>query len=100
MPDQRNKRKTRIGVVVSNKMDSSCVVKVVTSGPHPFFRKVVKKNKKLYVHDEKKAARVGDEVLVMETRPLSRLKRWRLVKILKRNESVLKPIEDLEETQK
>lgn len=82
----RNKRKTRIGQVLRSKMDKTCVVKVVTTSPHPFFHKVMKKNKKLYVHDEKNEAKAGDEVLVMETKPLSRLKRWRLVKILKRKE--------------
>jgi small subunit ribosomal protein S17 len=80
----RKKRKTRLGLVVSNRMNKTCVVKVVRVAQHKFYKKVIKKSRKFYVHDEKNAAGVGDLVLISETRPLSRLKRWRLVKILKK----------------
>jgi len=76
-------RKTRVGEVVSNKMDKTLVVKTITRVPHPKFGKIVKHVKKFYVHDEKNEAKVGDRVSIMETRPLSRLKRWRLVEIIK-----------------
>jgi small subunit ribosomal protein S17 len=76
-------RKIRVGKVVSNKMDKTLVVKIITRVPHPTFYKIVKQVKKLYVHDEKNEAKVGDRVSIMETRPLSKLKRWRLVEVLK-----------------
>ncbi len=75
-------RKTRVGVVVSNKMAKTAVVETVTRVPHPKFRKIIKQSKKFYAHDEENKAQVGDRVRIMETRPLSRLKRWRLVEIL------------------
>lgn len=76
-------RKTRVGQVVSNKMDKTAVVETVSRVPHPKFGKIVKHTKKFYVHDEENKAQVGDVVEIMETRPLSKLKRWRLVSILK-----------------
>lgn len=79
----RGLRKTRIGTVISNKMSKTAVVETVTRVPHPKFRKIVKQSKKFYVHDEANTAQVGDLVRIMETRPLSRLKRWRLVEVLK-----------------
>ena len=79
----RNLRKTRVGTVISNKMSRTAVVETVTRVPHPKFRKIVKQSKKFYVHDENNTAQVGDLVRIMETRPLSRLKRWRLVEVLK-----------------
>ncbi len=75
-------RKTRVGVVVSNKMAKTAVVETVTRVPHAKFRKIIKQSKKFYAHDEENKAQVGDRVRIMETRPLSRLKRWRLVEIL------------------
>ena len=75
-------RKTRVGVVVSNKMAKTAIVETVTRVPHPKFRKIIKQSKKYYAHDEENKAQVGDRVRIMETRPLSRLKRWRLVEIL------------------
>ena len=81
--DKRGLRKTRIGVVVSNKMQKTAVVETVTRVPHPKFRKIVKQSKKFYAHDEESKAQVGDLVRIMETRPLSKLKRWRLVEVLK-----------------
>lgn len=81
--DDRGLRKTRVGTVVSNKMAKTAVVETVTRVPHPKFRKIVKQSKRFYVHDEANSAQVGDLVRIMETRPLSRLKRWRLVEVLK-----------------
>ena len=79
----RNLRKTRVGVVVSNKMAKTAVIETVTRVPHPKFRKIVKHSTKFYAHDEESKAQVGDLVRIMETRPLSKLKRWRLVEVLK-----------------
>ena len=79
----RQRRKTRVGVVLSDKMDKTIVVGVVRRVPHPKFRKIVKKTTKLYAEDNAGEAKIGDRVRVMETRPLSKLKRWRLVEILK-----------------
>ncbi|HRJ71521.1 MAG TPA: 30S ribosomal protein S17 [Terrimicrobiaceae bacterium] len=80
---ERNLRKTRVGEVVSDAMDKTIVVSTVTRVPHKKFGKIIKHVKKFYVHDEKNEAKVGDRVSIMETRPLSRLKRWRLVEVLK-----------------
>jgi small subunit ribosomal protein S17 len=76
-------RKTRVGEVISDKMDKTIVVKTVTRVPHPVFGKIVKQVKKFHVHDEKNEAKVGDRVSIMETRPLSRHKRWRLVEVIR-----------------
>ena len=81
--EARALRKTRVGIVVSNKMDKTAVIETVTRVPHPKFRKIVKQSKKFYAHDEENKAQVGDLVRIMETRPLSRLKCWRLVEVLK-----------------
>jgi small subunit ribosomal protein S17 len=80
----RGRRKERVGKVLSNKMAKTIVVEVQRRFPHPRFRKVVKEYKKFYVHDEKGEARPGDRVRIEETRPLSKLKRWRLVEVLDR----------------
>ena len=77
----RNLRKTRVGKVVSNKMDKTIVVAVETSEKHPLYKKVMKTTYKLKAHDEENVAQIGDIVEVMETRPLSKDKRWRLVSI-------------------
>jgi small subunit ribosomal protein S17 len=79
----RGLRKTRVGVVVSNKMAKTAVVETVTRVPHPKFRKIIKQSSKFYAHDEENKAQIGDLVRIMETRPLSKLKRWRLVEVLK-----------------
>lgn len=76
-------RKTRVGQVVSDAMDKTIVVSTTTRVPHKKFGKIVKHVKRFHVHDEKNEAKIGDRVSIMETRPLSRLKRWRLVEILK-----------------
>jgi len=80
---KRHLRKTRIGEVVSNKMEKTIVVAVIRRVPHAKFGKIVKRTKKLYAHDEKNQCSIGDLVRVEETRPLSRLKRWQLVEVLK-----------------
>ncbi|MBK1882831.1 30S ribosomal protein S17 [Luteolibacter pohnpeiensis] len=75
-------RKTRVGVVVSNKMEKTIVVEHVARVPHPKFNKIVKRSKKYYVHDEDAKAAIGDRVRIIETKPLSKLKRWALEEIL------------------
>ena len=77
----RNVRKTREGVVVSDCQAKTIVVEVVRKTAHPLYKKVVKSTKKYYAHDEEKKAKVGDKVSIEETRPLSKLKRWRLVEV-------------------
>jgi small subunit ribosomal protein S17 len=77
------RRKQRVGQVVSAKMDKTLTVAVIRRVPHPVFGKIVKKTTKLYAHDEQNAAKIGDRVLVEECRPLSKLKRWTLVEVLK-----------------
>lgn len=79
----RSLRKTRVGEVVSDKMDKTIIVRTVTRVPHPKFGKITKHITKFHAHDEKNEAKIGDRVSIMETRPLSRLKRWRLVEVLK-----------------
>ena len=79
----RGLRKTRIGEVVSDKMDKTIVVKIVTRVPHPKFGKIIKQTSKFHAHDEKNEAKIGDRVSITETRPLSSKKRWRLVEIIK-----------------
>jgi small subunit ribosomal protein S17 len=80
---RRGLRKTRTGQVVSNKMQKTIVVQTVTRVPHPMFGKIVKQSKKFYAHDEEGKAKIGDTVRIVETRPLSKTKRWRLVEIIK-----------------
>ena len=79
---ERNLRKTRVGVVVSDKMDKTIVVAVKDSVQHPLYKKILKRTKKFKAHDENNECRIGDKVKVMETRPLSKDKRWRLVEIM------------------
>jgi small subunit ribosomal protein S17 len=81
---ERNLRKVRIGKVVSDKMDKTIVVAIVDNVKHPLYGKIVKRTSKLKAHDENNECRVGDRVKVMETRPLSKEKRWRLVEIVER----------------
>lgn len=82
---ERNLRKTRIGNVVSNKMDKTIVVAVETKVRHPLYGKIINKTTKFKAHDENNDANIGDKVMIMETRPLSKDKRWRLVKIMERS---------------
>ncbi|CAB4535146.1 unannotated protein [freshwater metagenome] len=81
---ERAPRKVREGIVSSSKMDRTLVIEVIERVRHPKYNKFVTRTKKLYAHDEANDANVGDRVRVMETRPLSKLKRWRLVEILER----------------
>ena len=81
---ERNLRKTMTGVVTSDKMDKTITVSVVNNVKHPLYGKIVKRTYKLQAHDENNECRVGDRVRVMETRPLSKSKRWRLVEIVEK----------------
>ena len=82
--EERNLRKTRVGKVVSDKMDKTIVVAVVDNVKHPLYGKIVKRTYKLKAHDENNECKMGDRVKVMETRPLSKDKRWRLVEIVEK----------------
>lgn len=81
---ERSLRKTRIGIVVSNKMDKTITVAIERRVPHPIYKKYFKKTTTLMAHDEKKECGLGDKVKIMETRPLSKNKRWRLVEIVEK----------------
>ncbi|MDD2568086.1 MAG: 30S ribosomal protein S17 [Clostridia bacterium] len=81
---ERNSRKTRIGIVVSDKMDKTIVVRVETRVAHPLYGKIIRSSKKFKAHDENNEARFGDKVLMVETRPLSKDKCWRLQEILEK----------------
>ncbi len=80
----RSRRKVRVGTVVSNRMQKSIVVSIVRRVPHPIYKKYFKRTSRLMAHDEKGEAGIGDTVRIMETRPLSKQKRWRLVEILEK----------------
>ena len=82
--EKRNLRKERVGLVVSNKMDKSIVVQIVRKYRHPVYGKFVRKSNKFVAHDEKNDCNIGDTVRIMETRPLSKRKNWRLVEIIER----------------
>ena len=81
---ERNLRKTRVGKVVSDKMDKTVVVSIEDNVKHPLYKKIIKKTVKLKAHDENNQCGIGDRVLVMETRPLSKDKRWRVVEIIEK----------------
>ena len=81
---ERNLRKTRVGLVTSDKMDKTIVVSVTDNVKHPLYNKIVKRTYKLKAHDENNECRIGDRVKVMETRPISKDKRWRLVEIVEK----------------
>ncbi|MDX1951409.1 MAG: 30S ribosomal protein S17 [Verrucomicrobiota bacterium] len=89
---ERSQRKERTGDVISNKMNKTIVVRVERRFRHPQFKKVVTQYRKFYAHDEKNEARVGDIVRIEETRPLSKMKSWRLVKVVERNEEAAAPV--------
>ena len=84
MAEERNSRKVKIGKVVSNKMEKTIVVAIEYSVKHPLYGKVVKRTYKLKAHDENNVCAIGDKVKVMETRPLSKDKRWRLVEVVEK----------------
>ena len=81
---ERNLRKTRVGIVTSDKMNKTIVVSIVDNVKHPLYGKIVKRTYKLKAHDENNECKIGDRVKVMETRPLSKDKRWRLVEIVEK----------------
>ena len=83
---ERGHKKERLGEVVSSKMAKTIIVRVERRFPHPQFKKVVTSYKKFYAHDEKREAKVGDRVLIAETRPLSKTKSWRLVQVVEKNQ--------------
>ena len=87
MSAERGHRKTRMGTVVSDKMDSTCVVRVERRGAHPVYKKVVRRYKKYLVHDEQGRCKVGDIVRIVECRPLSKRKRWRYMETVRSNEA-------------
>jgi len=80
--ETKTAKKTRVGVVVSDKMTKTIIVEVERRVPHPQFKKIVRKTTKFYAHDEEGKAKVGDKVLIKESRPLSKLKRWTLLEVL------------------
>ncbi len=82
---ERKLRKTRVGTVVSDKMDKTVVVAIADNVSHPLYKKIIKRTVKFKAHDEENSAHVGDKVEIMETRPLSKDKRWRIVRIVERS---------------
>ena len=81
---ERNLRKERVGLVVSDKMDKTVVVEITDKSKHPLYKKTITKTKRIKAHDENNECGVGDKVMVMETRPLSKTKRWRVVNIIEK----------------
>jgi len=81
---ERNLRKTRVGKVVSDKMDKTIVIAIEDNVKHPLYKKIIKRTVKLKAHDENNTCGIGDRVLVMETRPISKDKRWRLVEVIEK----------------
>jgi small subunit ribosomal protein S17 len=86
----RGNRKERVGEVISAKMAKTIVVRVERRFPHPQYRKIVTAYTKFYAHDEKNEAKAGDRVLIQETRPLSKLKRWRLIEVVEKGEEIIR----------
>ena len=84
MSEVRNLRKTRVGVVVSDKMDKTVVVAIKDNVKHPLYKKIIKRTVKFKAHDEQNACGIGDKVMIMETRPLSKDKRWRVAQIIEK----------------
>ena len=84
MAEERNLRKTRVGTVVSNRMDKTVTVAIVDNVIHPVYGKIIKHTLKVHAHDENNECGVGDKVEIMETRPLSKTKRWRVVEIIEK----------------
>ena len=82
--EKRNLRKTRVGIVASNKMDKTVVVAIEDTVKHPLYKKIIKNTIRLKAHDENNTCNVGDKVLIMETRPLSKDKRWRVAEIIEK----------------
>ncbi|MBQ8849851.1 MAG: 30S ribosomal protein S17 [Clostridia bacterium] len=84
MTEERNLRKTRVGYVVSDKMDKTVVISIEDNVKHPVYGKIIKRTLKVHAHDEENACGIGDKVEIMETRPLSKTKRWRIVKVIEK----------------
>ena len=84
MTEERALRKVRVGMVVSDKMDKTCVVAIEDNVKHPVYGKIIKRTLKVHAHDEKNECGVGDKVRIMETRPLSKTKRWRIVEVIEK----------------
>ena len=84
MTEERALRKTRVGIVVSNKMDKTVVIAIEDNVKHPVYGKIIKRTLKVHAHDENGACGIGDKVEIMETRPLSKTKRWRVVEIIEK----------------
>ena len=84
MTEERNLRKTRTGIVVSNKMDKTVVIAIEDNVKHPIYGKIIKRTLKVHAHDEKNECGISDKVSIMETRPLSKTKRWRVVTIIEK----------------
>lgn len=84
MSEERNQRKTRVGKVVSDKMDKTVVVAVIDNVRHPLYKKIMKRTVKFKAHDEQNACGIGDTVMIMETRPISKDKRWRVCEIIEK----------------
>ena len=82
--EERNLRKSRVGIVVSNKMDKTVVVAIRDNVVHPMYGKIIKRTLKVHAHDESNMCGIGDKVSIMETRPLSKTKRWRIVEIIEK----------------
>ena len=82
--EERNLRKSRVGIVVSNKMEKTIVVAIRDNVVHPMYGKIIKRTLKVHAHDEANACGIGDKVSIMETRPLSKTKRWRIVEIIEK----------------
>ena len=84
MTEERNLRKTRVGYVVSDKMDKTVVIAIEDNVKHPVYGKIIKRTLKVHAHDEENACGIGDKVEIMETRPLSKTKRWRIVRVIEK----------------
>ena len=84
MTEERNLRKTRVGYVVSDKMDKTVVISIEDNVKHPVYGKIIKRTLKVHAHDEENTCGIGDKVEIMETRPLSKTKRWRIVRIIEK----------------
>ena len=84
MTEERNLRKTRVGYVVSDKMNKTVVIAIEDNVKHPVYGKIIKRTLKVHAHDEENACGIGDKVEIMETRPLSKTKRWRVVKVIEK----------------
>ena len=84
MTEERNLRKSRVGYVVSDKMDKTVVIAIEDNVKHPVYGKIIKRTLKVHAHDEENACSIGDKVEIMETRPLSKTKRWRIVRVIEK----------------